>query len=192
MREHFDDRIARTQEQLRKVMERTDRAVWRCDPENHVEGETYLAVTRLLQGYIENEVDMNTDNTCRENCAAYTYTESYSCFKDLYCSRQPKCSGKLINCQFVDADMWVCPSVSGSNQKLNEQKLTLIFRYRDHQVRVDMNLSNMKTEESWARQGHVRLDRQKLILGGVGCSGIVATACVSVMNKARNPIVIST
>lgn len=112
MTEHFNERTIRTQELLRKVMERTDRAVWRCDPENHVENETYIAVTRLLQGYIENEVDMNTDNTCRENCNAYTYTESYSCYKDLFCARQAKCSGKLINCQFVDADMWVCPSVS--------------------------------------------------------------------------------
>ena len=112
MRERFEDRVQRTQLLMRKVMERGSRSVWRCDPRHHIEGETFITVTRLLQGYIENEVDMNNDNTCRENCAAYQFTESYSCYKELFCARQPKCSGKLLNCQFFDSDMWICPSVS--------------------------------------------------------------------------------
>lgn len=112
MRDRFNERTLKTQEVIRKVMERADRSVWRCDPNHHVEGETYEAVTRLLQGYVENEVDMNNDNTCRENCGAYQFTESYTCYKDLYCARQPKCSGKILNCQFYDSDMWICPSVS--------------------------------------------------------------------------------
>lgn len=112
MRERFNERTMRTQEVIRKVMERCERVVTRCDPSHHVEGETYVAVTRLLQGFIENEVDMNNDNTCRENCAAYQYAETYGCYKELYCARQPKCSGKILNCQFYDSDMWICPSVS--------------------------------------------------------------------------------
>lgn len=102
---------------LKKVMERADRHVWRCDPTHHVEHETYETVTRLLQGYIENEVDMNNDGTCRENCAAYQFAENMGCYKDMYCSKQPKCTGKLLNCQFVDADMWVCPAVSSQSDK---------------------------------------------------------------------------
>lgn len=112
MRKRFEERVEKTQLVMRKVMERADRSVWRCDPRHHIEGETYITVTRLLQGYIENEVDMNNDNTCRENCAAYQFSESYSCYKELFCARQPKCSGKLLNCQFFDSDMWICPSVS--------------------------------------------------------------------------------
>lgn len=98
-------------------MERADRHVWRCDPVHYIEHETYEAVTRLLQGYIENEVDMNNDGTCRENCAAYQYAENMGCYKDMFCSKQPKCTGKLLNCQFIDADMWVCPSVSSCRFK---------------------------------------------------------------------------
>lgn len=95
-------------------MERADRSVWRCDPRHHIEGETFITVTRLLQGYIENEVDMNNDNTCRENCGSYQFTETYTCYKELFCARQPKCTGKLLNCQYFDSDMWICPSVSKS------------------------------------------------------------------------------
>lgn len=115
MHQSFLDRTAKTQELLRHVMSLADRIVWRCDPSQHVEGETYLAVTRLLQGFIENEVDMNNDGTCKENCAAYQFAENQGCFKDLYCAKQPKCTGKLLNCQFVDSDMWICPSVSKVN-----------------------------------------------------------------------------
>lgn len=111
MRKSFEERARKTQSLLRDVMLNADRQVWRCDPHEHVEGVTYEAVTRLLQGYIENEVDMNTDQTCRENCAAYTFTENHGCFKDMYCAKQPRCSGKILNCQYVDSDMWICPSV---------------------------------------------------------------------------------
>ncbi|XP_031632297.1 uncharacterized protein LOC116346405 isoform X1 [Contarinia nasturtii] len=117
MRQRFEDRVQKTQSLMRKVMERADRSVWRCDPRHHIEGETFITVTRLLQGYIENEVDMNNDNTCRENCAAYQFSESYSCYKELFCARQPKCNGKLLNCQFFDSDMWICPSKPSSNRR---------------------------------------------------------------------------
>lgn len=112
LRESFNERTKKTQQVLQKVMERADRSVWRCDPTHHIEGETYETVTRLLQGFVVNEVDMNNDNTCRENCASYQFGETYGCFKDQFCARQPKCTGKLLNCQFFDSDMWICPSVS--------------------------------------------------------------------------------
>lgn len=111
MHQRFVDRTEKTQNLLRNVMSRSDRIVYRCDPTQHIEGETYVAVTRLLQGFIENEVDMNADSTCKENCAAYPIAETHGCFKDMYCAKQPKCSGKLLNCQFVDSDMWICPAV---------------------------------------------------------------------------------
>lgn len=77
-------------------------------------GETYEEFTQLLQGYIQNEVDLNPDQTCRENCAEYTYTKSHGCFNNLYCQKQRRCNGKIINCRYVDSDMWICPSVSNN------------------------------------------------------------------------------
>ena len=37
-------------------------------------------------------------------CAAYNYAESNSCFKDLFCAKQPKCKGRIFDCQFFNAD----------------------------------------------------------------------------------------
>lgn len=101
MRKNFERRTARTQEQLRKVLERADRVLWRCDPSTHEDGKTYIEITKLLQGYLENEVDLNNQEGCWENCNHYQITESFGCYKDLYCSRQPKCRGKLLYCTFV-------------------------------------------------------------------------------------------
>ncbi|VVC93972.1 unnamed protein product [Leptidea sinapis] len=79
--------------------------------------ETYAQVTRLLQGYIENEVDMNTEQTCKENCGYYTLAQNHGCFKDMYCARQPTCKGRIINCQYIDSDMTVCPAKKGSTRR---------------------------------------------------------------------------
>lgn len=78
----------------------------------NVPGITFDQVTRLLQGYVENEVDMNPDGTCRENCGFYTLAKHHNCFKDQYCSKQKACSGRILNCGYIDSDMWVCPAVS--------------------------------------------------------------------------------
>lgn len=72
-------------------------------------------MTKLLQGYIENEVDMNSDGTCRDNCAYYNVAENHGCFKDKYCSKQPRCGGRILECRYIDSDMWICPSVSYFN-----------------------------------------------------------------------------
>ena len=46
-----------------------------------MEEETFLQVKGFLQGYIENEVDMNEYGTCRAKCSEYTYAESKGCYK---------------------------------------------------------------------------------------------------------------
>ena len=55
--------------------------------------ETYKKVHRIkigsihktsliLQGYIENEVDMNELGTCKSKCSEYTYAEPLGCYRD--------------------------------------------------------------------------------------------------------------
>ncbi|ETN67800.1 hypothetical protein AND_000368 [Anopheles darlingi] len=119
-RNELQTRLNRTHELLQRAMEQTSRDYWRCDPERqaHRENETYLQFTRLLQGYIENEVDMNTENTCRETCGHYQYGHRQEqCYKELYCTRQPKCAGRIYDCEYVDSDMWICPSAPQSQRR---------------------------------------------------------------------------
>ncbi|KAJ8931393.1 hypothetical protein NQ314_015699 [Rhamnusium bicolor] len=110
IRDRYEERTNNAVEIVQNCMKNASRELWNCDPKKHVKGETYEEITQLLQGYVQNEVDLNPEGTCRENCAEYTYTKSHNCFKNLYCRQQRRCNGKIINCQFFDSDMWICPA----------------------------------------------------------------------------------
>ncbi|CAH0564544.1 unnamed protein product [Brassicogethes aeneus] len=108
--ERFESRSNAAIRAIKAAMEGLSRDLYRCDPRKHVKGKTYEEVTQLLQGYVQNEVDMNNEGTCRENCAEYKYTKSYGCYKNLYCRQQRNCAGKILNCKYYDSDMWICPA----------------------------------------------------------------------------------
>ncbi|XP_061715652.1 uncharacterized protein LOC133523945 isoform X2 [Cydia pomonella] len=116
-RQRYAERTEKTAAAAKAALAMSKRGVYRCDPAQHKEGETFAQVTRLLQGYIENEVDMNTDGTCRDNCAYYSLAERHGCFKELYCAKQRPCNGRILNCQYIDSDMWVCPAGRNSNRR---------------------------------------------------------------------------
>ncbi|CAB3374677.1 Hypothetical predicted protein [Cloeon dipterum] len=99
-----------------EAMKTASRFVWRCDPKQHVENETYVQLTELLQGYVQNEVDLNPKASCGENCAYYTYAKVHGCYHNQYCSKQRKCAGRVFDCQFVDSDSWICPSEQPSRR----------------------------------------------------------------------------
>lgn len=117
MRDRYEERTVQSVNSIKKAMEKSSREFWKCDPPKHISGTTYVEVTQLLQGYVQNEVDLNPKGTCSESCAEYTYTKSHSCYKNLYCRQQRRCNGKIINCRFVDSDMWVCPADTSTNRR---------------------------------------------------------------------------
>ncbi|XP_017038360.1 uncharacterized protein [Drosophila kikkawai] len=117
IREGLKRRTSRTLKLFKDVISRADRRVWRCDPTYHTPGVTYEEVTRLLQGYIENEVDLNADGRCRYDCARYNYASNHGCYDNEFCSKQPKCSGRILNCQYVEYKMQVCQAPQDSTRR---------------------------------------------------------------------------
>jgi len=109
-KKNFADEAKEKLVSVKQVLPSLSRVFRRCDPESHVEEETFLQVKGFLQGYIENEVDMNEYGTCRAKCSEYTYAESKGCYKDMFCAKQRKCTGKIFDCEFYHADAWVCMS----------------------------------------------------------------------------------
>uniref|UniRef100_A0A6P4EGJ5 Uncharacterized protein LOC108039809 n=1 Tax=Drosophila rhopaloa TaxID=1041015 RepID=A0A6P4EGJ5_DRORH len=116
-RDAYMRRVPSTLSRIKDLMNGADRSVWRCDPSNHKVGVTYEEVTRLLQGYIENEVDLNRDGSCSRDCAFYKSTKSEGCTDKKFCSEQPKCSGGVYDCRFVESDMKVCQAAKNSNRR---------------------------------------------------------------------------
>ncbi|KAH8370848.1 hypothetical protein KR093_005218 [Drosophila rubida] len=114
VRHNYDEITKIALSSLRNVTEKADRFLWRFDPSTHVPRVTYDEVTRLLQGYMENEVDLNTDESCRQTCNDYQNTTRSGCFEQKFCSQQPQCSGRIHNCQFIDSVLSVCQSPENS------------------------------------------------------------------------------
>nr|CAD7587095.1 unnamed protein product [Timema genevievae] len=123
MRDQYQERTIQKIAAVKSAMIGASRELWRCDPKHHVEGETFVELTQLLQGHIQNEVemmtevDMNVESTCRENCGYYSYAKSHGCYQNQFCSKQPRCSGKLIDCRYYDSDMWVCQADKESDRR---------------------------------------------------------------------------
>ncbi|XP_077292880.1 uncharacterized protein LOC143915925 isoform X2 [Arctopsyche grandis] len=109
-KQQYEQRIIMAVAACKRIMGESSRVLWRNDPKQHIEGETYISLTRLLQGYIENEVDMNGDGMCRYNCAFYQLATNRGCFKEQFCSKQKACNGKIVECKFVESDMNICQS----------------------------------------------------------------------------------
>lgn len=98
--------------EAKTVLEEVPRGFFRCDPRHHEEGETYIQLTELLQGYIENEVDMNVDGSCKQDCGYYQHAMSEGCYMphSQYCGQHRRCNGIIHDCQFYHADATVCLS----------------------------------------------------------------------------------
>ncbi|CAB4061899.1 unnamed protein product [Lepeophtheirus salmonis] len=92
------------------ILPQLSRAVRRCDPPRQIEGITFLKMTRLLQGFLINEVDMNEKKTCKKECKDYKVANVKGCFNQQFCSKQSACDGRLFDCTFYEADSWVCMS----------------------------------------------------------------------------------
>ncbi|KAJ8969368.1 hypothetical protein NQ314_001800 [Rhamnusium bicolor] len=116
-RKQFEKRANDTVSTLHGVMDFIQGKLWRCDPKVHVKGNTYEELTGLLQGYIENEVDLNKAGTCKESCWAYSKAENHGCYdwESEHCRKRKPCFGKIWSCRFVESHMKTCNSVSGSD-----------------------------------------------------------------------------
>lgn len=118
LRAKYLERTQQTQEIVKHLLEYSKRDIWRCDP-NHYSIGTYEEVTNFLQGYLDNEVNLNPDGTCQNTCSDYTLSENYQCYDGTYCAQKPEgkqrdraiCKGKVVNCEFLGSDLNICSSV---------------------------------------------------------------------------------
>ncbi|XP_014472844.1 PREDICTED: uncharacterized protein LOC106743483 isoform X1 [Dinoponera quadriceps] len=117
LKQQYEIRTSETLRAVKTAMAFAPRSVWKCDPSVHKLDETYTELKQLFQGYIVNEVDLNGDGTCKENCAYYGYTKVYGCYQNQFCSQQRRCNGKILNCEYIDSDMWICLSNRNSSRR---------------------------------------------------------------------------
>lgn len=69
----------------------------------------YEQVTKFLQGYVDNELNFNSDDTCKNNCEDYTKTQHTQCSDKTLCAENRNtdlvvCSGEIRDCKEIDSD----------------------------------------------------------------------------------------
>ncbi|XP_046814386.1 uncharacterized protein LOC124422239 isoform X3 [Vespa crabro] len=116
LKQQYAERTSEILRAVKTAMAFAPQEFWRCDPTKHESDKTYMELKQLFQGYIVNEVDMNSESTCRENCAYYGYAKVHGCYDNQFCAQQRTCGGKLVNCEYIDSDMWICPSKASSRR----------------------------------------------------------------------------
>ncbi|XP_043490833.1 uncharacterized protein LOC122516776 isoform X2 [Polistes fuscatus] len=116
LKQQYATRTSETLRAVKTAVAFAPQDFWRCDPITYQRDRTYVELNQLFQGYIVNEVDLNSATTCRENCAYYGYAKVHGCYDNQFCAQQRMCSGKLVNCEYIDSDMWICPSKDSSRR----------------------------------------------------------------------------
>lgn len=71
--------------------------------------ESYEQITKFLQGYIDNELNFNQDDTCTNNCEDFTKTEHVRCADKTLCAQNRRhdvavCSGSVRDCKELNND----------------------------------------------------------------------------------------
>lgn len=75
----------------------------------------YDQVTNFLQGYIDNEINFNDEQSCTNNCIDYKKVKSNQCAEETMCAQNKRlndtiiCNGDIYDCIELDAiDVDVC------------------------------------------------------------------------------------
>ncbi|XP_023247290.1 uncharacterized protein LOC106645091 isoform X2 [Copidosoma floridanum] len=145
LKQQYAIRTSETLRAIKTAMAFAPRELWKCDPSVHKRDVTYTELKQLFQGFIVNEVDLNSQGTCKENCGYYSYSKVYGCFKNKFCARQRRCNGKILNCQYVDSDMWVCPSARYSDRRYDSIEYENGVKYGS----ADKCLNPTKVDSWW-------------------------------------------
>lgn len=80
---------------------------------------SYTEIANFLQGFVDNEANLNEKASCAGVCSDYKQTKHFQCQSGSLCDRhvndheQAKCGGIIRDCQDIDdSDVNICETVS--------------------------------------------------------------------------------
>ncbi|CAH0564645.1 unnamed protein product [Brassicogethes aeneus] len=82
--------------------------IWNAIDKYDKQDETYSEVTKLLQGFLQNEEHLNAEKSCWKSCDKYRVTRETG-FGPAKCENRG-CKGRVLSCQWVGKDVTICPS----------------------------------------------------------------------------------
>ncbi|XP_044010363.1 uncharacterized protein LOC122854015 [Aphidius gifuensis] len=95
------------------IMSIASRDIRPCDPDNHKQGETYEQLNKFIQGFVTNEVSLNSQHTCDKTCESYKRTSLYP-YETVPSKGIHNCQGSLHDC-FEELGTTMCPPNNDAN-----------------------------------------------------------------------------
>lgn len=92
------------------------RIVWSCD--DFSSNDSFTQLTNFIQGYVDNEINMNPDGSCAPYCTDFKETKSYGCKEGTMCAanyldhNKTRCLGTIRDCDYFGPSFNLCPNVS--------------------------------------------------------------------------------
>lgn len=75
-------------------------------------GTYYTSFTNFIQGYIDNEINLNGEQTCGGTCSDYKSTKNHQCQYYTICDHsnfiRTRCTGDIFDCSTIDSDGVAC------------------------------------------------------------------------------------
>lgn len=78
----------------------------------------YAEITNFLQGFIDNEANLNSEGSCTADCGDYAKTHHFGCAAESSCRADKYgiagsiCDGTLRNCETIDySELKICEVV---------------------------------------------------------------------------------
>lgn len=162
-RDEFDSRSEYIQRNIKNLLKIANRDTWNCDSrpwwnckcgplffgmwlflvQHSLMGnahffsaaQNYDQVTNFLQGYVDHELNFNTEDSCKSTCADYTKTKNVQCLSNTVCGATQiqhrhlsVCKGDVRDCvDLGDSDAFVC-HVTDAMRRYD------FMRYNDGQI----------------------------------------------------------
>lgn len=81
---------------------------------------SYTEIVNFIQGYIDNEINFNREDTCSKQCSDFKHVDYHICRNSTLCilnyldKNKTRCDGDIRSCEFIESDMELCPNVSAA------------------------------------------------------------------------------
>lgn len=116
-------------QQSENLMWNLSRVVWSCD--NFNSNESYTQLTNFVQGYVDNEINLNADGSCMPYCSDFKATKNYGCKAGTLCAanyldhNKTRCLGSVRDCDYFGPSFTYCSNEDDSdlNRRIDFVKL---------------------------------------------------------------------
>ncbi|XP_031617015.1 uncharacterized protein LOC116336929 [Contarinia nasturtii] len=125
LRTTFQQRFSDLRQIATRFLKKSDKTVWKCDTIVNNVFSSYTEISNFLQGFVDNEANLNSDASCSGVCSNFRKTAHFQCQSGSLCDsrvndhEQAKCSGIIRDCQSIDdSDVNICET-GESNRRYN-------------------------------------------------------------------------